>query len=78
MPEAMSGSVGEEGKSLLRSVGRRAIQTTAFCLVGVTIFLSTIISVELWRERHEKRRRRPQLPVNKPAKWAMSFRNFFS
>lgn len=58
MSEAISASVlGREGKSLLRSVGRRAIQTTTFCLVGVTIFLSTIISVELWHER--QRRRRP-------------------
>ena len=63
MSEGMSGSVAREGESLLRSVGRRAIETTAYCLVGMTILLSTIISVELWQE---KRRRRPRLPEHKP------------
>lgn len=68
----MPGSVRPE-ESGGRSGWRRTAEVAAWCVVRLTLLLSTLVCVELW---HKQRRRRPRLR-QKNGDWAMALRNFF-
>ena len=64
----MPGSVRQEGSAPL-AARSGAAEIAMWCVVRMTMLLSAIVCVELWRER--------ELQAPRRRGWAMSLRNFF-